>query len=98
MLPIVRRILAEIETAVDGKLDFKHLERDREFLVHIVMTYRTTNPYLKGLHHSIDSWPPNRLEDGWKMKAKTYVEFLATIQDDEVRERCINSHNIGHPP
>jgi len=32
------------------------------------------------------------------MKARTYVDFLATIQDDEVRERYINSHNTGHPP
>ena len=29
---------------------------------------------------------------------KAYVKFLATIQDDEVREKYINSHNIGHPP
>ena len=98
VLPIVRRILLEIESTPDGKLEFKQLERDRGFLVHIVMTYRTVNPYLKGLHHSIDSWRPNRQEDGWKMKTKAYLEFLATIQDDEVRERYINSHTIGHPP
>ena len=87
VLPIVRRILQEINSTLDGKLEFKQLERDRGFLVHIVMTYKTINPYLKGLHQSIDSWRPNREEDGWKMKAKAYVEFLATIQDDEVRKK-----------
>ena len=35
--------------------------------------------------------------DGWKMKAKSYIAHLATIEDDEVRERMINSHHIGHP-
>jgi len=59
VLPIVRRIIEEIETTPDGKLEFKQLERDRGFLVHIAMTYRTINPYLKGMHHSIDLWRPN---------------------------------------
>jgi len=31
------------------------------------------------------------------MKAKTYVEFLSTIEDDAVREKYVNPHNIGHP-
>ena len=55
------------------------------------MMYRTVNPYLKGMYHSIDSWRPNRKEDGWKMKAKAYIKFLATIQDDEVREKHTHS-------
>ena len=53
VLPIIRRILQEIELTVDDKLDFKHLERERGFLVRNIMTYRTVNPYLKGMHHSI---------------------------------------------
>ena len=89
--------LQEIESTVD-ELDCKQLTRDREFLVHIVMTYRTVNPSLKGIHHFVDSWRPNQKGDSWKMKARAYVEFLATIQYDAVRERYINSHNIGHPP
>jgi len=32
------------------------------------------------------------------MKAKSYVEFLSTIEDDTVREKYINSHIIDHPP
>ena len=73
VLPIVRRILQEINSTLDGKLEFKQLERDRGFLLHIVMAYKKMiNPYLKGLH-SIDSWRPNREEDGWKMKAKVYL-------------------------
>ena len=69
VLPIARRILQEIESTPDGKLDFKQLERDRGFIDDIFMTYRAVNLYLKGVHYSIDSWRPNQKEDGWKMKA-----------------------------
>ena len=97
VLPIVRRIIKEILTSKDGKLDFKQLEKDRGFLVHIAMTFITINPYLKGMHQSIDSWRPNRNDDGWKMKARDYIDLLASIKDDEVRDRMINSHHKGHP-
>ena len=72
------------------KLEFKQLERGRCFLLHIVMTYRTVNLYLKSkdMHHSIDSLRPNRKEG--------VSRFLSTIEDEGVREKYINSHNIGH--
>ena len=85
------------KSILDGQLEFKQLERDRGFLVHITMTYLTVNPYLKGLHHYIDSWRPNRDLDGWKMEAKSYIAHLAIIKDDKVKERMSNSHHIRHP-
>ena len=32
------------------------------------------------------------------MKAKAYIKLLASIEDDAVREKIINSHHHGHPP
>ena len=97
VLPIIRRIIKEILTSKDGKFEFKQLEKDRGFLVHIAMTFITINPYLKDMHHSIDSWRPNRDDDGWKLKVRDYIDLLASIKDDEVRDRMINSHHHGHP-
>jgi len=34
-------------------------------------------------------------DDGWKMKARDCIDLLASIKDDEVRERMINSHHKG---
>jgi hypothetical protein len=36
-------------------IDHKLLERKRGFLVHMVQTYPALNPYLKGVHGTLDS-------------------------------------------
>ena len=38
----------ELNTSVDGWLNFKELERDKEFLIHIAVTYHPIVPHLKG--------------------------------------------------
>jgi len=45
-------------------LPFKELEKGRGFLVYLSRTYPSIVPYLKGIHLTIDSWRPNRDEDG----------------------------------
>ncbi len=56
-----------LETVRSGsKLDRKHLERVRGFMVHIQQTYPAITPYLKGMHLTIDSWRPGRDSEGWK--------------------------------
>jgi hypothetical protein len=48
-------------------MDHKLLERKRGFLVHMVQTYPALNPYLKGVHGTLDSWRRNRDENGFRM-------------------------------
>ena len=52
---------------------------------------------LKGMHQTIDSWRPNRDEDGWKMKSRDWMEVLAAIVDDDERNRLVDSHLHDHP-
>lgn len=47
--------------------DFKLLESHRGLLVYVSHTYPAMVPYLKGIHLTLDSWRPNRDEDGWKL-------------------------------
>lgn len=52
-------------------LDIFHNQRAislRGFVVYVSRTYEGFVPYLKGLHLAIiDSWCPNRDDDGWKV-------------------------------
>lgn len=44
------------------------LEEIRGFLIYTARTYRWMNPYLKGLHLTIDGWRPDRDEDGYRIR------------------------------
>ena len=80
-----------------GHIPHKRALSLRGFLVYVSRTYRGFVPYLKGLHLSLDSWRPNRDEDGWKItntveprlqyrldleKAPTYVKTVPRWEDD----------------
>ncbi len=65
---LVGEILVEVEKG--DSLDRKSLER-RGFLFHVQCTYPAINPYLKGLHLTIDSWQAGWDEDGWKISSST---------------------------
>jgi hypothetical protein len=56
----------EAEMSESDNIDFKLLESYRGFLVYLTRTYPDINPYLKGIHLTLDSWRPWRKEDGWK--------------------------------
>ena len=60
---ILKRIGEEIETSPDGKLEFKQLERDRGYLIHVAPCYKHMTPFLKGIHQTIEIWQPNRNKD-----------------------------------
>ena len=81
----------------DGKLDFKQLEKDRGYLVHVATTYKHMIPFMKGIHLTIDSWRPNRFANGWKMSHKEWSLFLSSIKDEDERDRILSLHSHGHP-
>jgi hypothetical protein len=61
----LKSILAWLAEALDNAegIDHKLLEQKRGFLVHMVQTYPSLNPCLKGVHGTLDSWRCNR--DVW---------------------------------
>ena len=65
-----KAILQELEEMVKERpleLDRHRLEQMRGFLNYVVQTYKNMTPYLTGIHMTIDSWRPNRDEDGWRI-------------------------------
>jgi hypothetical protein len=63
--------------------DYKELESIRGFLVYVIRTYPAFNPYLKGIHLTLDSWRLCRRSDGWK---DVGVEFSHDLH-----------HSLDHP-
>lgn len=64
------------------------LESARGFLIHVVgSTYNQLNPFLNGVHLTLDSWRANRKEDGRKMTPKEWEGYLETIEEPKVREK-----------
>ena len=53
-----------------GPLPLQRLLEIRGFLMYVVWTYTWLNPYIKGLHLTVDRWRPGRVEDGIKWTAK----------------------------
>ena len=56
-------------TVVDEKkesLDFKRMEKEVGFLVHISRTFPAMFPYLKGFYLTMNSWRSGRNDEGWK--------------------------------
>ena len=56
-------------------LDRHRLEQMRGFLNYVCQTYKNMTPYLTGLHMTIDSWRPNRDEEGWRTKIQSPDDF-----------------------
>jgi len=84
-----------------AKLDFKHLEKGRGFLVYLSRTYESITPYLKGIHLTIDSWRDGRDKEGWKEKKKpAKVTVPAAIDDDDLSgdfcEFYDDKEEVGH--
>jgi hypothetical protein len=68
--PTERRLVSDID------IPHKELESCRGFLVYVTRTYGAMVPYLKGVHHTLDSWRPERDVDGWKFQRVTKPEDL----------------------
>lgn len=53
------------------------LERDRGFLIHIARTFPGMVPYLKGIHHTLESWRTGRDKDGWRFNTEEWIKYLS---------------------
>ena len=70
---IIGRWLLELQEKCDA-LHRKDLESDRGFLVYVARTFPVMKSYLKGFHLTLESWRPDRDEDGWKRTDEVLVD------------------------
>jgi hypothetical protein len=81
------RVMLETDPA---SLPRKRLEQIHGFLIYVTRMYRCMVPYLIGLHMTIDSWRPNRKEDGWRYTAAE-LRLRAEMED-----KLENEHYYNH--
>jgi hypothetical protein len=65
-------------------IDHKLLEQKRGFLVHMVQTYPAFNPYLKGIHDTLESWRSNRdVNAGFKLEDRRKRSAEESVAEDQ---------------
>ena len=73
---IISTLLEKMLVDPAEKIDRKQLERDRGFLIHVCRTFTQMIPYLKGIHHTLESWRFGRNDDGWKYGTVEMIKWL----------------------
>ena len=80
-----KRLIREMADMVEQDcLPLARLLQIRGFLMYVVRTYPWINPYMKGLHLTIDSWRPLRGPDGFKLRGKELENALAWGLDGDM--------------
>ena len=76
-----RTLVEEIRDMLhsSSELPHKRLEQIRGFLIYAARSYRWMTPYLKGIHHTLESWRPDRDHEGYKQK----LEWDGWLQEKE---------------
>lgn len=62
--------------------EYKQLEKDTGFLVHVLMTYENLRPYLKGFYLTLNGWRFDRNEEGWKLGKRDWEAVAEHMWDD----------------
>ena len=77
-----KRLIDELCEMVErGPLPLQRMLEIRGFLMYVVRTYTWMNPYIKGMHNTIDSWREGRAEDGFKMTAKEMKRIQSLLAE-----------------
>ncbi len=80
-----KHLIQEMGEMVAGDhLALGRLLQIRGFLMYVVRTYPWINPYMKGLHLTIDSWRPYRAADGYKLRGKELDNALTWGQEEDL--------------
>lgn len=80
-------IVASDRCEKEMRVDFKQLERDTGFLVHVFMTNDHLRPYLEGFYLTLNSWRYNRDDEGWARSRRDW-ENIAEEYWKKEGERC----------
>ena len=92
---IVTKYMEAVLVDPTATMDRKQLERDRGFLIHICRTFTQLVPYLKGIHHTLESWRFGRDDDGWKYGTQQMMKWLneeVDLEEDGSEETVTRSN------
>ena len=66
-----------VRLVVKPLLPLHRLLQIRGLLIYVVRRYKWLNPYIKGLHLTIDSWRPGRADNGFKLNERELKQAMA---------------------
>ncbi|KAL7557429.1 hypothetical protein ACA910_015264 [Epithemia clementina (nom. ined.)] len=96
------KVQAHVESlkkwSAQALIDRKALQRTRGFLVYVTLTYSSMTPYFKGLHLTLESWRPDRDEDGWKLSTRAVADHLHETGGDWQGSDNKTSSESNSPP
>ena len=75
-------------------VDYKRLEQQRGFLIHLMRTYPCITPFIKGFHLTLDGWRAGRNSDGWKEQGSPGEDGF---WDDDKGEWVAHDKFLHHP-
>ena len=78
---IILSWLQELRNSNDQTLSREPMMSGRGFLVHLSRTYPGIVPFLKGVHHTLESWRRGRKADGWKFSRDEWRNFLGEVSE-----------------
>ena len=76
----------EVLSTGTTELDHTKLRSDYGFLLYSCRPYPAMKPYLKGVGLSVNSWRPNRDEEGWKVKSPLPPTTTDEVVEDEYED------------
>ena len=90
---IIHHWIEELDLSGDETLERKQMMSDRGFLVHLSRTYPGIVPFLKGIHHTLESWRQGRNVDGWKYSRDEWRMFLGEVVENKAGfEQALKSY------
>jgi hypothetical protein len=72
----------DVEMGKEVWVDFKQLEQDTGFMVHVMMTFENLRPYLKGFYLTLNEWRFDRDDEGWKLGRRHWEELAENWVED----------------
>jgi hypothetical protein len=81
---IINGWLEELNNSDNTMLNRKAMLSGRGFLVHLSRTYPAIVPFMKGVHHTLESLRRGRNKEGWKYSRDKWRMFLGELA--EVKE------------
>ena len=89
------KLLAAMLADLPAMLGRKQLERDRGFFIHVCRTFTQLVPYLKGIHHTLESRRFGRDADGWKFGTQQMMKCLneeVGLEENGIKETVTKSN------
>jgi hypothetical protein len=69
------------------QMEYKELEIERGFLVHLSISFKMLTHHLKGFHLALVSHSPHWTDDGWKVSDAEWMAYLSLKVENNILSR-----------